>query len=307
VAERVVAVVGEHAILLSDIRQRARPFLLQLEQKAPSATQKAAAESEMYKQLIQRMVDERVEQDAAEKARLTVTAEEIDGGLRNVARQQNITVEQLMAEATRTGLSTQEYRDEVRRQILEGKLLQLRVRSRVRVTDDDVKAMYLRLSRLERAKLAYHAAWVVLRVPSGSSDAARSDRQDLAARIAATARAGRDSQGNPVEFATLAHSFSDDAATRGKGGDLGSHKPGELVQVVEDEIDKLEPGGVSAPFRFRDDWIVLKLVERDPSQLPPFEEAREELMQRAYGEQMEKARKQWIDEIRRGLYVDVRL
>ena len=49
-------------------------------------------------------------------------------------------------EAGKTGLTPQEYRDEVRRQILEGKLLQLRVRAAVRLTEDDVKATYTRLS-----------------------------------------------------------------------------------------------------------------------------------------------------------------
>src|SRR5438552_16929741 len=83
VAEKVVAVVGEHAILLSDMRQRARPFLLQLQQRVPAGAQQAAAESEMYKQLIEHMVDERVEQQSAEKAHLTVTTEEIDAGIPN--------------------------------------------------------------------------------------------------------------------------------------------------------------------------------------------------------------------------------
>src|SRR5947209_8398863 len=103
VAERVVAVVGEHAILLSDMRQRARPFLLQIQQKVPPGAQQAAAESELYKHLLQRMVDERVEQQAAEKAHLTVTTDEIDAGIRNVASQQGITVEQLVEEAGKTG------------------------------------------------------------------------------------------------------------------------------------------------------------------------------------------------------------
>src|SRR5882724_691523 len=106
IAERVVAVVGDHAILLSDIRQRARPFLLQIRQRQPTgAAQQAAAESEMYKQLIERMVDERVELQAAEKARLAVTTEEIDAGLRNVANQQGISIEALIEEAVKTGLT----------------------------------------------------------------------------------------------------------------------------------------------------------------------------------------------------------
>ena len=307
IAERIVAIVGDHAILLSDMRQRARPFLLQIRQRAPGGAQQAAAESEMFKQLIERMVDERVEQQAADKAHLSVTAEEIDAGLRNVASQQRITIEQLIEEANKTGLTVQEYRDEVRRQILEGKLLQLRVRGRVRVTEDDVRATYSKLVQAERSRLGYHLAWVVLRMPHDATSAARADREDLANRIVATARAGVDSQGRPVDFAGLARSFSDDTPTRASGGDLGVHKPGDLLQVLEDEAQKLEVGGVSGPLRLRDDLVIIKLVARDPSQLPSLEDAKDELLQRAYGEQMEKARKQWIDELRHVTYVDVRL
>jgi len=307
VAERVVAVVGEHAILLSDMRQRARPFLMQIQQKVPPGAQQAAAESELYKHLLQKMVDDRVEQQAAEKAHLTVTTDEIDAGIRNVANQQGLTVEQLVEEAVKTGLSAQEYREEVRRQILEGKLLQLRVRGRVRVTEDDIKGMYAKLSRDERARLSYRLAWIVLRVVPGSSAAAIAEREDLAERIAATAPRGVDSHGNVVEFGALARSFSDDVPTRILGGDLGQHKPGELAQAIEDEAQKLDVGGVSPPFRFKNDIVILKVVSREPSQLPSLEDLRDELMQRTYAEQMDKARKQWLEEMRRGTYVDVRL
>jgi len=306
VAERVVAVVGEHAILLSDMRQRARPFLMQIQVRYPAGAQQAAAESELFKHLLQRMVDERVEQQAADKAHLSVTSDEIDNGLRNVANQQGLTVERLVEEATKTGLTSQEYRDEVRRQILEGKLLQLRVRGRVRVTDDDVKGTYGKLQHEERARLGYRLSWIVLRVRPDSSLAARADREILGERIAATARAAVDNRGQRVDFASLAASFSDDSPTRSRGGDLGQHRPGELDAIIEDEAQKLEVGGVSAPFKFKNDVVIIKVVSRDDSQLPPFDDVRDEITQRTYGEQMDKARKQWIEELRHGTYVDVR-
>ena len=131
--------------------------------------------------------------------------------------------------------------------------------------------------------------------------------QELAERIAATARAGVDSHGNRVEFADLAQSFSDDTPTRLRGGDLGRHKSGELAQPIEDEAHKLEVSGVSPPFVFKNDIVIVKVVARDPSELPSIEDAHDELMQRAYGEQMDRARRQWIDELRQGTYVDVRL
>jgi peptidyl-prolyl cis-trans isomerase SurA len=305
--ERVVAVIGDQAVFLSEMRHRARPFLAQIEQQVPVGAQRAAAESELYKQLLDRMVDERIEQQAADKAHLTVTSEEMDAGLRNIATQQNITVEQLVEQAhIQAGLTAQEYRDEIRRQILEGKLLQLRVRGRVHITEDDIRSAYAKLVGAERHRLSYRAAWVVLHMPAGASPAARADRDELAERIAATARAGVDGRGLGVKFEDLARSFSDDTPTRGLGGDLGTRKPGELAQAVEDEASKLDVGQVSQPFRYKDALVVLRVVEREPSQLPSFEKAKDEMVQRAYSEQMDKARKQWLDEQRRSLYVDVR-
>lgn len=307
IVERVVAVVGEQPILLSDIRGRARPFLLDLQRKGLSPAQQAAAESELFRQLLDRMIDDRLEQQAAEKARIRVTAEEIDAGIRNVATSQKLTPAELIAEAGRQGMTPQEYRDEIRRQILEGKLLQLRVQGRIRITDDDVRAMYTKLVRTERKRLGYHVAWVVLHTPENLPKAARADRERLAASIAETARAGVNVHGQKVDFAALAQAFSDDSTTSDRGGDLGRHEPGDLAPQVEEEIWKLDVGGVSAPFRFKDAIVVLKVLGRDDSQIPELEDAHDEVVQRVYAEQMDKARKQWLEELRRAAYVDVRL
>jgi peptidyl-prolyl cis-trans isomerase SurA len=296
VAERVVAVVGEHAILQRHAPARASLPLLQISRRFLRA-QQAAAESESTAPL-QRMVDERVEQQAAEKAHLTVTTDDRrrysqrrqSGHHRRTARRGGV----------KTGLTPQEYRDEVRRQILEGKLLQLRVRGRVRVTEDDIKATYIRLVRDD------DRGWLSTRliVPHACRLVGCGPRRPRDWASAATARVT--ARGNRVGE-TLASSFSDDAPTRGLGGDLGEHKPGDLAQPIEDEAQKLDVGGVSTPFRFKNDIVILKLVSRDTSQLPSLEIARDELLQRTYAEQMDKARKQWIEEMRHGTYVDVRL
>lgn len=305
--ERVVAVIGDQPVLLSDVRARARPFLLQIEGRARSGAERAAAESELYKQVLERIVDDRLEQEAAVRAHLTVTSDEIDAGLKNVASQQSLTVEQIIDEAKRQGLTVQEYRDEIRRQILEGKLLQLRVRGRVRVTEEDVRATYQRIVKTERKRLDYRAAWIVVRIPPGASEDEQRARATLASRLAQTAAAGRDAAGNPVTFEQLARAYSDDAGTRSKGGDLGQRKMGDLAQPIEDEVTKLDAGAVGGPFRFKDTWVVLTVVSRDESQVPPLDKVHEDVAQRAYSEQMDRARRQWLDELRRSAHIDVRL
>src|SRR5215467_5305804 len=88
------------------------------------------------------MIGERLEEQAADKARISVTPEEVDRGIQKVASEAKVTVKELMAEVRREGLTEQDYRNEIRRQLLEGKLVELRVLPRVRVTEQDARAAY---------------------------------------------------------------------------------------------------------------------------------------------------------------------
>ncbi|MBP9114553.1 MAG: SurA N-terminal domain-containing protein, partial [Polyangiaceae bacterium] len=143
IVERIVAVVGERPILLSDLRKRAKPVLVQIyAQKAAGGQDQTAQEPQLMKELLQRMVDERLVEQTAEKQKKTITVDEIDKILKQRADSLKLTVAQLIGEARKQGLSEQEYRDEIRRQSLEGKLLQVRLAGRVKVSDDDAKMAY---------------------------------------------------------------------------------------------------------------------------------------------------------------------
>ncbi|MGK4007131.1 peptidylprolyl isomerase [Sorangium sp. So ce1036] len=312
VSERIVAVVGDHAILLSDLRQRARPFLLQIQAKVPPGAQQAAAESQLFRELIQKMVDEELESQAAERANVRVTSEEIQNAFRNIAAAEQTTVEELFRLArTTSGLTEQEYRDEIRRQILEGKMLQLRVRGRVRITEQDVQTAFDRLVREERRRRDYHPAWIVLRILPGASAEAIEERRALAAALAERAKQGED-------FAELARQFSDDTATRDAGGDLGIRAPqgsqaaltGQrevMAPELEAALLAIEPGGVTGPTRVGDAFVVMKLLSRQPSRFTTLEAARPEILQRLQAEILQKAKVKWLNDLKRGTHVEIRL
>lgn len=311
VVERVVAVIGDRPILLSELRKRARPFLLQIASRLPPGPQQAAAESQIYKELIQKMIDDELETQAADKAHISVTSDEIDTALRNIATSQGLSIPELVKSASRSGLSEQDYREELRRQILEGKMLQLRVKGRVRITEEDVKAMYERTVKEELKRREYVARWIVLRVYPGSSPAAVAQRQALAEQIVRDARKGAD-------FGGLAKQFSDDSATRESGGDLGVRAPQgspqaaagkqqTLAPELDSAVQALEPGQVTEPIRIADAIVILQLVERQASHYKNYEEAKPEMLQRLQTEILDKAKRKWLDELKGRTHLDVRL
>lgn len=300
VVERIVAVVGEQAILLSDLRQRARPFLVRVHQQLPEGAQRAAAISQVYSQLLDKMVEEELEQRAANRANITVTAREIDDALSRIAAQNRVTVRVVLDEAIRSGLTERQYRQEIRRQLLEAKLLNLRVQGRLQVTEDDLVTAYQQLVADERTELPFRVAWIRIDTPPGASADAAREQRTLAERVAAQARAGAD-------FADLARRYSDDTTTRGSGGLLGRVKPGQLPPALDTAAQGLEIGEVSSPVRVGNAFAVLQLVEREESTLPLFEDAKAELAQRVYMQKMGKARGAWLQGLRKRIHVDIRL
>src|ERR1700712_3341491 len=112
VVERVVAVIGDRAILLSDLKSRAQPFLVQVTQTVPPGAQRSAAISQVYKGVLDKIVDEELEERAAIKAKITITSKEIDDAIGRVAAQNQITPQKLLSEAAKTGVNEAQYRDE---------------------------------------------------------------------------------------------------------------------------------------------------------------------------------------------------
>jgi peptidyl-prolyl cis-trans isomerase SurA len=300
VVERVVAVVGERAILLSDLRARARPFLLRVYRDVPPGAQRTAAISQMYELLLSRMVDDELEQLAANRAHIAVTSAEIDQAIERVAAQNGLTVAQIIAEAARGGMTKREYRREIRRQLLDAKLLNLRLTGRIRITPDDLRSHYQRLVKKERERLRFRAAWIVIKAGVGASRRRAKRARARAARVAAEAGRGAD-------FGALARQHSDDSATRNRGGLLDPSSGTRLPQSVRRWLLAVNPGEVSTPIRTGDRFVIVKLIEREESSLPSFEESREELHQRVYMEKMNKARRHWLDSLRRRSHVEIRL
>jgi len=312
VIERVVAVVGDRAILKSELEHRARPYLRQAVRHVPAGAQYAAAESTILKEMMQKLIDEELESQAAEKAHISVTMDEVDNAIRNVAQGQGINLADFMREVhARSGMSEQDYRDEIRRQILEGKMLQARVKGRVRITEEDVKAMYERQLREERRRREYKPAWIVLRLAPGSSTTAVAERRALANELVKRARKGE-------AFATLAQAYSDDAPTREQGGDLGIRAPQGsqnatsgrrpvLAPELEAVAINLEPGQVADPIELAGTLVILQLQSRGPSQYTTYEAAKSEMVQRLQTEILEKAKRKWLDELKSRTHLDIRL
>ena len=307
IVERVVAVVGERPVLWTELQRRGKASRIQIRMQATDPNVVAVQETEMFKELLEHMIDERLEEQQADKAHISITPEEIDRGIANIAAQAQaqqgrpVTAQDVLGEVRRRGMSEMDFRDEIRRQILEGKLIELRVRPRVRVTEQDGRAAYQHWVTETKAQQPVDVRILALRVNPPVQSVVEA-KMALARDVIAKARAGAD-------FCKLVAQYTDDVSTRSSCGSHGAQPFASLLPPIQAAVKELKPGTVSDPIpvQIGQDEVIVVLMPLGAGQTPPFESVKNEMMQKAMLDGLERARKQWLQELRQKVYIDVRL
>lgn len=294
IVERIVAIVGEKAILLTDLRERALPILLRVYASVPEGPQRAATITQVYDSVLKRMVDEELEELAAANSGIVISTKEVDDALERVSSQNKLTANEVLVEAKRSGLSIDAYREELRRQLLQAKMSQLRLQGRVRVTESDIQAAYRRLMIQERTQLTQRT--LRLRIPLGSSESEQAKQRALAEELANRAQKGED-------FRALIEQY---AASSGSGLSAPL-APAQEPKPIQRASVAIDVGETSPPVKHNGDWVIIQIIERPPSQLPPLADVRSEMNQQVYMEKMTAAREHWLEGLRRRTHVEIRL
>lgn len=295
VVERVVAVVGERAILLSDVRERSKAFLLRVYDSVPAGPQRDAAISQIYRAVLGKMVEEELEDTAASRAGVVVTAREIDQALTRVAAQNGLTPGAILAEAKRSGLTEEQYRMELRRQLLQAKLANLRLQGRIRVTENDLKSSYRKLVLEERQRLQQRLVRLVL--SAGSSPEEQKAQRALASQLVQRARGGEDFREIIRQHSLMPYERS----LQPLRAPLQEPDPVRRATIL------LDVGEVSQPIVAGGQLLIFQVLEREESTLPDYEEARPALHERVYMEKMAGAREHWLEGLKNRTHVDIRL
>lgn len=128
-----------------------------------------------------------------------------------------------------------------------------------------------------------------------SNEQARAEIFDIARRL----EEGED-------FAELARQHSDDPGSRNDGGNLGWQPPGQMVDAFEQQVDDLEPGERSRPFRSEFGWHIVEVLDR--RQRDATDELRRQRARQAIGERrMEEEYEIWLRRLRDEAYIEYRL
>jgi len=297
--DRVAAVVNNDIITLSEVEARVAPDLQKLRGEVDLA-KRGALRAELVKRGLELLIGEKLMETQVRELNIEVADSEIELGMDDVKKQNNITSEQFEQLLGQEGYTLASYKSFMRKHLSRLKLVNLKVRAKVKISEEDLKAEYARWSHDEANEFEVHARHLLVQVaPKATLEQVEAARVKAVALMEEARKPG-------TNFAELAKKKSE-GPSAADGGDLGFFRRGVMVAEFEKAAFTLPVGGISDPIRTKFGWHVLKVEEHKALAAPPLEEVKDQLREKMLRGQLEKYTDQYVQELRSAAVVDVKI
>jgi peptidyl-prolyl cis-trans isomerase SurA len=251
-ADFIVAVVNSEPITNQDVRNR----VLQIEQQFSARGGALPPRQELYAQVLERLISERAQIQLAQENGIRIDSLAIDNAVLNIARQNQLNMEQFRQRMRQDGIDMNTLRNNLRDDLLLQRVREREVEARVRISESELDT-FIREQRdaASNGQLDINLAQILIAVPENASEAQIAPLAAKAQRAFERARAGED-------FAKLARELSDAPGVRDSGGSMGLRSADRYPSLFVDTTQALREGGVAAPVRSGAGFHVLKVLEK---------------------------------------------
>lgn len=248
--DRVVAIVDNDVVMQSQLDQRLREVRQTIQKRGAPLP----PEHVLTQQVLERLIIEDIQLQIGERSGIRITDEELNQAMGTIAQRNHMTLDQFQAALTRDGLSYDDAREQVRREMVISRVRQRRVAERVQVSEQEVQNFLA--SDLGKIQLSeeYRLANILIPVPDGASSqtlqAAGKQAQDIYQQL---------KQGADFNQLAISRSAGDNAL---EGGEIGWRKAAQLPSPFDSMISSIAVGDVTEPVRTPGGFIILKVEEK---------------------------------------------
>lgn len=295
VIDRVVGIVNEYAITMSELQEALVLYLRETKQPAPPPAELA----DLQRKVLVRMVNHRLQVQEARREKVDVPDTEVQAKVDDFVRQNGGDRARIEVQLKEQGLTWDGLRRDFRDQLLAQKVRSRRVSRAASVTEGEVDA-YIQANRSKlEGDLKYHPRHIALLAEPPDAPAAWAEAQATAQTLVTRLREGAD-------FAATARTSSKDGSAAA-GGDLGWLSRGELQPLFEEAILKLQVGEVTDPIKSTVGYHLFRLEAREeltPEMLVQLrQQSRDLLLQKKVQERLDE----WVESLRRRALIAERL
>ncbi len=290
VLDKIIATVNQEPITQSELRKTEDTLSKQLKDDKKALNPSEQAELKNY--ALSRLIDETLLKQQIEKSQIKVSESELKQALDSILKRNNMNDEALKKDLSGKGLTLEQYKEDIRKQMVRLRYFSQNFGSKIKVSDEEVNAYYsqnvAKTSNDQKVKIAQ----IVL--PFSSEE----DR--LKVEKEATSLYEKVKSGKNFDQAMKERSAAG-------SGDLGEIAYSGLSPELSNAVAKLAKGQVSEPFKTSSAYLIVKLLDKPQAQLQAADDIKASIRDKIYEYKMQDEIKKYIEKIKKDAFIQVKL
>jgi peptidyl-prolyl cis-trans isomerase SurA len=329
VVEEVITRVNNQIITRSEFDRSKDQLRDEVKQQNPKDPDKAYAERE--KDVLRDLIDQQLLLEKGKDLGITGDTDLIKQ-LDLMRKDMKLdSLEALEKEATKQGISWEDFKQNKRNQIITQKVIGEEVGGHLAITKEEEQKFYddhksemeqpefIRLSEILVAPKAVVPSITPAPMPAATDPNSPASTAppaepavDEAARQAAEAAALSAAEAKANDLLKQIHdgaNFEDiakknsDGPSAPDGGALGMFKRGQLAKELEDKTFAMKAGEVTEVIRTKQGYVILKVVDHQQAGIPPMKDVLPKIMDALYYEKLQPALRAFLTKLREDAYL----
>jgi peptidyl-prolyl cis-trans isomerase SurA len=290
IADRIVAVVNEDVITLYDLNQAFKPYEANIKALGYSPEKEREALFKLRADLLNQVIERKLADQVVKRNKIEVSEKEIDAALDRIKESRALTDEDFRAGLAQQGLTMEEYRNNLKQQLLRNKLVNREVKSKIVITEDEIKRYYDTHNEKYAGETKYHIWNIFIRVPGDASEFAKRLALEKMESVATKLK-----QGEPFE--SLA-AQKPDSPMAPEGADLGLYRLEELSPPLQKAIKDMKAGDFSPILDTDMGYQIIYVQKIVKTNAKSLADVKSEIQQTLYEEAVEKRFQTWLQNLR---------
>jgi peptidyl-prolyl cis-trans isomerase SurA len=289
VVERIIARVNNEIITQRQYEREKAKLREQLAQEY-SGPELDAKFKEESKDLLRDLIDQALMVQKAKDLDINVETDLIKR-LDDIRKQSNLAnLDDLQKEVEKQGMIWEDFKEQIRRQILMREVIGREVGSRIMVARDETLQYYNAHKSDFQSPGMIHLAEILISTEKNKPEEAEKRAKAALAEVKAGQR-----------FAEVVKKYSDGPNTD-QGGDIGYLKAGTVASAIADAVSKLEVNDNTDLIQTKNGYLILKLLERFSPGIPKFEEVEQRVNEAVYNQRMQPKLREFLAQLRKDSY-----
>ncbi|WP_217564609.1 peptidylprolyl isomerase SurA [Vibrio cholerae] len=242
--DSVAVIVNSGVILQSDVDSA----LKTIKANAKQNKQPLPQETVLREQVLEKLIIDTLQQQEADRIGVKIDDNRLNEAIKEIAKNNQQTQEQLIASIAQEGLTYPEFREQIRKEMAASDARNALVRRRINILPAEVDTLAELLAQETDATVQYKISHIQLRVDDGQD---KSAAENLANKLVNDLKNGAD-------FAQMAYAYSKGPKAL-QGGDWGWMRKEEMPTIFADQIKMQNKGSIIGPFRSGVGFHILKI------------------------------------------------